>query len=171
MFFDADAQFEYLINHSSFFPGPLPSPRSGLPPGEMGCAVRTVSYSVTTTTPGTGSSITSMIVVSTGTSAACLDAFLAAIFGDRFFLAGGFVTLMPGGRTLDFVLFGGVRFAAFLRAGLALAGTRFELFLRAARRLFALAMAASCQSLPAASYLSIGLVAFTCGGLQLLMRS
>jgi hypothetical protein len=34
-----------------------------------------------TTVPGTGSSITSMIVSSTGTSTARLGAFLAALFG------------------------------------------------------------------------------------------
>ena len=61
---------------------------------ERGVAVRIVSYSVTTTTPGTGSSITSMIVSSTGTSTTCLGAFLgaflAAIFDGRWFLGHGF---------------------------------------------------------------------------------
>jgi hypothetical protein len=83
----------------------------------MGVAVRTDSYSVTTTTPGTGSSITSMIVVSNGTSATFLVAFLAAVFGRRFFLAAGFVTPMPERWTLDFAFFVVARFAAFLRAG------------------------------------------------------
>jgi hypothetical protein len=136
---------EHLIDYFSFVAGPVPSLRSASPPGEMGVAVRTDSYSVTTTTPGTGSSITSMIVVSTGTSTTFLGAFLAAVFGGRFFLAAGFVVLMPARRTLDFAFFGIARFAAFLRAGLALALPRFELFLRAATRFFALAMAVSCE--------------------------
>jgi hypothetical protein len=42
-------------------------PRFGSGPDEIGVAVRIVSYSVTTTTPGAGSSITSMIVSLTGT--------------------------------------------------------------------------------------------------------
>jgi CspA family cold shock protein len=46
---------------------------------------------------------------------------------------------------LDFACFGFVRFATFLRAGLALALPRFELFLRDATRFFALAMAVSCE--------------------------
>ena len=50
----------------------MPSPRSGSPPGEIEVAVRTDSYSVTATTPGAGSSMTSMIVVLTGISTACL---------------------------------------------------------------------------------------------------
>ena len=70
---------------------------------EVGIAVRIVSYSVTTTTPGTGSSITSMIVSSTGTSTTCLGAFLgaflAAIFDGRCFLAMGFA--FTPDRTLD----------------------------------------------------------------------
>ena len=37
------------------------------------------------------------------------------------------------------------RFAAFLRAGLALVLPRFELFLRVATRFFALAMSVSCE--------------------------
>lgn len=90
---------------------------AGLRLNEMGVAVRIVSYSVTTTTPGTGSSITSMIVSSTGTSTAwlgvLLGAFLAAIFDCRCFFAAPL--------TLDFACFGVMRFAAFLRACLALA--------------------------------------------------
>jgi hypothetical protein len=46
---------------------------------------------------------------------------------------------------LDFAFFGVVRFAAVLRAGLALALPRFELFLRGATRFFALAIAVSCE--------------------------
>jgi hypothetical protein len=126
-----------------------PTPRLGSGPEEMGVAVRIVSYSVTTITPGTGSSITSMIVSSTGTSTTCLGAFLgaflAAVFGGRCFLATGFGPPLPARRTLDFARFGVVRFAAFLRAGLALALPRFELFLRVATRFFALAMAVSCE--------------------------
>jgi hypothetical protein len=88
---------------------------------EMGVAVRIVSYSVTTTTPGTGSSITSMIVSSTGTSTTCLGAFLgaflAAIFDGRCFLAMGFAAPLTARWTLDLAFFGVVPFAAFLRAG------------------------------------------------------
>jgi len=47
--------------------------------------------------------------------------------------------------TLDFACFGFVRFAVFLRAGLALALPRLELFLRVATRFFALAIAVSCE--------------------------
>jgi hypothetical protein len=84
---------------------------------------------------------------STGISATCLGAFrgAATVFGGGFFLAAGFVALMPARRTLDFALFGVARPAVFLRAGLALALPRFELFLRAATRFFALAMAVSCE--------------------------
>jgi hypothetical protein len=116
---------------------------------EMGVAVRIVSNSATTTTPGTGSSITSMIVSSTGTSTTCLGAFLgaflAAIFDGRCFLAMGFAAPPTARRTLDFGFFGVVRFVAFLRAGLALAWPRFELFLRVATRFFALAMIVPCE--------------------------
>src|SRR6202162_1875602 len=104
----------------------------------MGVAVRIDSYSVTTTMPGTGSSITSMIVSSTGKTT-CLGAFLAAFFGGRFFLTAGFGPALPERCTLDFAFFGIVRFAAFLRPRLALALRRFELFL-VATRFFALAM-------------------------------
>jgi len=111
----------------------------------MGVAVRIISYSVTTTTPGIGSSITSMIVSSTGTPTTCLGgfvgAFLAATFDGRCFLAMGFAASL----TLDFACFGFVRFAAFLRAGLALALPRLELFLRVATRFFALAMVVTCE--------------------------
>jgi hypothetical protein len=73
-----------------------------------------------------------MIVSPTGASTTCLDvflgAFLAAIFDGRFFFAMGFVCL-----------------AAFLRAGLALALPRLELFFRVATRFFVLAMAVSCE--------------------------
>jgi hypothetical protein len=114
----------------------------------MGVSVRIDSYSVTTTTLGAGSSITSMIVSSTGTTTclgAFLGAFLAAVFGGRFFLTAGFGAPLPAGRTLDFAALGVVRFAAALRVGLALALPRFELFLRVATRFFALAMAISCE--------------------------
>ena len=42
----------------------------------------------------------------------------------------GFAAPLTARRTLDFACFGVVRLAAFLRAGLALALPRFELFLR-----------------------------------------
>jgi hypothetical protein len=96
----------------------------------LGVVVLIVSYSVTRTTPGTGSSTTSMIVSSmTGTP--CLGAFLGAIFVRVF-----------GGR-----FFGVARLDAFLRAGLALAFPRFEAFLRVAR-FFALAMTVPCEVCP-----------------------
>ena len=107
----------------------------GSRPDEMGVAARIVSYSVTRTTPGTGSSITSMIVSSTGTTTclgAFLGAFLAAVFSGRFFLTAGFGLPLPARLTLDFAFFAVVRFGAVLRAGLALALPRFELFLRVA---------------------------------------
>ena len=104
----------------------------------MGVVVVIVSYSVIRTTPGTGSSITSMIVSST-TAAFCLGGFLGAIFATVF-----------RGR-----LFGVPRFAAFLREGWSLGFPRFETlreslercfprfatFLRVARRFFALTIA------------------------------
>ena len=90
-----------------------------------------------------------MIVSSTGTSTTCLtgflDSFLAAILDRRCFFAMGFAAPLIARRTLDFTFFGVVRFAAFLRAGLALALPRFELFLRATIRFFGLAMAVSCE--------------------------
>ena len=111
----------------------------------MGVAVRIVSYSVTTTTPGTGSSITSMIVSSTPTSATCsgdfLGVLLAESFDGRCFLALGFAAPL----TLDFACFDFVRFAAFLRAALALTLPRLELFLRIATRFFALTIAVPCE--------------------------
>jgi hypothetical protein len=68
------------------------------------------------------------MIVSSTTGTPCLGTFLGAIFAagfrDRFF--------------------GVARFATFLRAGLALA-FRFEVFLRATIRFFALAMAVSCE--------------------------
>jgi hypothetical protein len=88
-----------------------------------------------------------MIVSSTGTSTTrlgvLLGAFLAAVFGGRCFLAMGFGAPLPARRTSDFAFFGVVRSAAVLRAGLALAWPRFELFLRVATRFFA--MAVSCD--------------------------
>jgi hypothetical protein len=89
-----------------------------------------------------------MIVSSTGTTTCLgvfLGAFLAAVFGGRFFLTPGFGAPLPARRTLDFASFGVARFAALLRPGLALALPRFELFLRVATRFFALAMAALCE--------------------------
>src|SRR5262249_29202530 len=121
----------------------MPSPRSGSPPGKIEVAVPTDSYSVTATTPGTGSSMASMIVVLTGTFATCL---LSAVSGGRFFLAADFFALMPARWTLDFAFFGVACFAAILRAGLVLALPRFKLFLRAATRFFALPMAISCKA-------------------------
>jgi hypothetical protein len=93
----------------------------------LGVVTLIVSYSVTRTTPGTGSSITSIIVSST-TGTLCLGAFLGAIFAVVF-------------RTR---LFGVACIAAFLRAGLALAFPRFEAFLRVALGFFALAIVVSC---------------------------
>ncbi len=97
------------------------------PPPPSGVVVVIVSYSVTRTTPGTGSSTTSMIV-SSKTGMPCLGAFLgaifAAVFGARFFDVARFVTL--------------------LRPDLALAFPRFEALLRVARRFFALTMAIPC---------------------------
>jgi hypothetical protein len=69
------------------------------------------------------------MIVSSMTGAFRLGAFLDAIFATVF-----------GGR-----FFGVARFAALLRAGLALAFPRFEAFLRVATRFFALAMAVSCE--------------------------
>jgi hypothetical protein len=99
--------------------------------------------SVSPPTPGAGFSMTSMTVVSTGICATCL---LPAVSSGRFFSAAGFFALMPARRALDFAFFGVARFAANLRAGLALTLPRFELFLRAATRFFALAMAISCKA-------------------------
>jgi len=85
-----------------------------------------------------------MIVSSTDTTTCLgvfLGAFLAAVFGGRFFLTAGFGAPLPARWTLDFAFVGVVRVAAFLRAGLALALPRFEVFLRVATRFFALAMA------------------------------
>jgi len=123
--------------------GPMPSPRSGSPPGKMEVAVGTDSYCVTATTLGTGSSMASMIVVSTGAFATCL---LCAVSGGRFFMATGFFALLPVRWTLDFAFFGVACFAAIPRVRLALALSRFELFLRAATRFFVLAMAISCKA-------------------------
>jgi hypothetical protein len=94
-----------------------------------------------------------MIVSSTGTCTiflgvflgVFLGAFLAGVVGRRFFLAMDFGAPRLARRTLDFVFFGVVRFAAFLRAGLALTLPRFELFLRIATRFVALTMAVSCE--------------------------
>jgi hypothetical protein len=134
--------FEVRLIYCSSVSAPVPGFASRS--DEMGVAVRIVSYSVTTTTPGTGSSITSMIVSSTGTSTTCLGAFLGAfldaIFDGRCFLAMGFAAPLTARWTLDFGFFGVVLFAAFLRAGSALGLPRFEFFLRVTTRFFALAM-------------------------------
>jgi hypothetical protein len=88
-----------------------------------------------------------MIVSSTGTSTTCLGAFLgaflAAVFGDRCVLAKGFGARLLARRALDFIFFGVVHFVVFLRADMAPALPRFELFLRAATRFFA--MIVSCE--------------------------
>ena len=97
-------------------------------PPRLGVVRLTVSYSVTRTTPGTGSSTTSMIV-SSMTGTLCLPTFLGAFFAEVF-------------RGRFFVV---ARFAIFLREDLALALPRFEAFLRVATRFFALAMAVSCK--------------------------
>jgi hypothetical protein len=86
-----------------------------------------------------------MVVVSTGTFATRFNAFVAVVVGGRFFVAAGFVALMPARRTLDFAFFGVARFAAFFPAGLAFAFPRFKLFVRAETRFLALAMAVSCE--------------------------
>ncbi len=93
-------------------------------PPRLGVVIRTVSYSVTRTTPGTGSSTTSMIV-SSMTGTLCLPTFLGAFFAEVF-----------RGR-----FFGVARFATFLREDLALAFPRFEAF----SRVVTLAMAVSCK--------------------------
>jgi hypothetical protein len=84
-----------------------------------------------------------MGVLSTDISA---TGVLSAFTGDRFFLATGFWVLIPVRWTLDFVLFGCARFAAALRAGLALVLPRFELFLRTAAVFFTFGMAVSCTA-------------------------
>ena len=58
--------FEVRLIYCSSVSAPVPGFASRS--DEMGVAVRIVSYSVTTTTPGTGSSITSMIVSPVTTS-------------------------------------------------------------------------------------------------------
>jgi hypothetical protein len=57
----------------------------------------------------------------------------------------GFTAPLTARWTLDLAFFGVVPFAAFLRAGSALALPRFELFLRVATRFFALAMIVPCE--------------------------
>ena len=103
----------------------------------MEVAVRTDSRSVTATTPVAGSST---MAVPTGIFDTCL---LSVVPDGRFFLAAGFFALTPARWTLDFAFFGVACFAAILRASLALALPRFDLFLRAATRFFAWAMAIS----------------------------
>src|SRR4029077_19684464 len=88
-----------------------------------------------------------MIVSSIGASTTCFGVFfgasLAAAFGGRCFFVINVGAPLPARRTLDFAFFAVVRFAAGLRAGLALVLPRFEPFLRVA--VFALAMALSCE--------------------------
>jgi len=81
-----------------------------------------------------------MGVVSTGIAATCT---VSTVFGGYFLLAADLFALVPMRCTWDFAFFGVARFAAILRAGLVLALPRFDLFLRAATRFFALAMAIS----------------------------
>ena len=80
----------------------------------LGSGVRRLncSSSVTPTTPGAGCSIT------------------AAAFDGRCFFVIDVGPPLPANRTLDFAFFAVVRFAAALRAGLALALPVFEPFLR-----------------------------------------
>ena len=113
--FGTNARSSNWIDYYSSVSGPAPS---------LGVVVLIVSYSVTRTTPGIGSSITSMIVSST-TGTSCLGVFLNAFFAMAF-----------GGR-----FFGVARFVGFLRACLARTFPRFAAFLRVATRFFALAMA------------------------------
>lgn len=80
-----------------------------------------------------------------GISTACFAAVLAAVFDGRFFAAVDFTAPPRTSRALDFAVFDGARFVAFLRAGLALALPRFELFLRGATPFRALAMVISCK--------------------------
>jgi hypothetical protein len=101
--------------------------------------------------------MTPMIVFSTGPTltglavfvSAFLDVFLggllAGTLNGRFFRVLVFAALPRAWRTWDFAFFGVVRFAAFLRAGLTVALLRFELFLRVAPRVFALAMLSPVQ--------------------------
>jgi hypothetical protein len=65
--------------------------------------------------------------------------FLAVLFGGRFFFFAGFVARW----TLDFARFCCARLAGFLRTDVRLTLLRFEPFLRAATRFFALAISAS----------------------------
>jgi hypothetical protein len=127
--------FEVRMIYCSSVSAPVPGFASRS--DEMGVAVRIVSYSVTTTTPGTGTSTTCL--------GDFLGAFLAAIFDGRCFLAMGFAAPLTARWTLDFGFFGVVLFATFLRAGSALGLPRFEFFLRVATRFFALAMIVPCE--------------------------
>src|SRR5690242_12610189 len=99
--------------------GAMPSPRSSSPPAETEIAVSTDSCSEIGATSGADSSIALAIMVSTAISAApCL---LSIVSDDCFLLAAGFLALLLVRLTLDLVFFGITFFAAFLRAGLALA--------------------------------------------------
>src|SRR5258708_6616531 len=78
-------------------------------------------------------------MVSTGIAACLVTTVLAGCF----FLAADFFALIAARWTLELAFFGVACFAAILRAGLAFALPRFELFLPAATRFFALAIAIS----------------------------
>jgi len=122
---------------------PMSSPRSGSTPGETEVAISTDSYPVIATTPVARCSITSMGAVSTGIASTCV---VSTIFGGFFLLTAGFFALAPPRCTLDYAFFSVACFAAILCAGFAFALPRFELFLRAATRFFALAMAISFEA-------------------------
>jgi hypothetical protein len=100
---------------------------------------------VTSITPGTGFSVTSMIVSSTGASttwfSGFLDTLVAATFGARCLFVMDRRATPPARRTSNFTFFAAARRAADLRSTLALALRRFEPFLRVAT--FALAIAFS----------------------------
>jgi hypothetical protein len=116
----------------------MSSPALGVTWVETEGVICTDSCSETATTPGAGSSIT--LFVATGVVPTCL------VSTDRsacFFLGAGFLVLIPARWALDFTSFRVACFATILRAGLAFALPRFELFLRAATRFFALAMSIS----------------------------
>jgi len=98
---------------------------------------------VTSTTLGTGSSITSMIVSSTGASATrfsvFLEALVAATFGGRCLFVLDLRATPPARRTFNFTFFAVARLAADLRLTLALALRCFEPFLRVATFVLAIA--------------------------------
>jgi hypothetical protein len=114
---------------------------SGSAPG-LGLVMLIASYSVTRTTPGTDSSITSIIVSSTTGAfrpGAFLDAVFAVVFHGLFGVACLAAFLRPA-LALAFL-----RFETLVRADLVLAFRRFVAFLGVAIRFFALAMTVSCE--------------------------